>query len=92
MRYGNVKVQGGPVGNGVTVTDVETGEPIKGIEAVDIEVRAREPIRVNLTVAFAEMNLMGKPSFRMADPRTGSMRKIAKVVFADGQVFEPETE
>jgi hypothetical protein len=88
MRYADVNIEGGPAVAGVTVTDAQN-QLIKGIGGVEISIRPDDVVRAKLEICMSKLKLSGVPTFMVADPRTGKMKPVAKIEFADGTVFDP---
>ncbi|PJI56010.1 hypothetical protein CTI14_00305 [Methylobacterium radiotolerans] len=88
MRYADVKIEGGPHSKGISVTDAE-GQPIKGIGGAEISIRPDDVVRLKLEICLSELKLSGAATFMVADPRTGKMKPVARIEFADGTVFDP---
>jgi hypothetical protein len=88
MRYADVKIEGGPAAQGISVTDAE-GQPIKGIGGAEISIRPDDVVKVKLEICLSKLNLSGVPTFMVADPRTGKMKPVVRIEFADGTVFDP---
>jgi hypothetical protein len=77
---------------GTKVFDAETGAEIRGVESISVLYEVDKPVTADVRVAFVQHETLATPRFMMADPRTGSMREISKIIFADGQVFDPKAE
>lgn len=87
----NIESRGGTA-TGIAITDAETGAPIPGVAEADVEIRPDAPILARLTLSLVRLKLQAGPEFFVYDPRTGARKRVAKIVFTDGQVFEPGAE
>jgi hypothetical protein len=78
------------LGLGTKVVDVDSGVEIKGIEAIKVMVDdADSVVRVNLTIALAQVDANGKAKYFACHPTTGDLLEVETVIFADGTVFYP---
>lgn len=72
-------------GRGTTVTDIETGEPIRGIRSITATIAVNEPNRLYVEMMITEMEVQGVTVWGVADPRTGDVREVKEIKFADGE-------
>ena len=87
----NIESRGG-TSTGIAITDAETGAPIPGVIEADVAIRPDAPIKARLTLSLVRLKLQAGPVFFVYDPRTGARKRVAKIVYEDGQVFEPGAE
>lgn len=74
-------------GVGTKVIDLETGQAVPAVVSVEVpRFNARDPIRVNVEL-FAAAEIIGRPSFMVADPKTGVPRAVKSITFADGETI-----
>jgi hypothetical protein len=77
----------GPTGLGTTLTDADTGQEIKGVARLSINVEPDDFIRVEAELLSASLDVMGEAEFRVADPETGEIKRISRIEFEDGSVW-----
>jgi hypothetical protein len=77
----------GPEGWGTTVTNAETGEEIKGIARIGIEIEPAAPIRIQADLFSTGIDVSGELALYIADPATGETKQPARIEFKDGSVW-----
>lgn len=70
-----------------TVISASDGSPLQGVCRAVWEADAAGTT-LQLQFEVIETQLDAKPQFLVADPRTGELKEIAKITFADGAVFD----
>ncbi len=93
MKFERVNIESRDgTSTGIAITDAETGAPIPGVEEADVVIRPNDLIRARLTLSLVRLKLQAGPEFFVYDPRSGARKRVAKIVYTDGQVFEPGAE
>jgi hypothetical protein len=70
------------------ITNAETGDEIKGISRVKIEITHSDIVRATLDLVAPQIDTRGKAEYRVSSPKTGELKKVRKIEFADGEIFE----
>jgi hypothetical protein len=77
------------VANGTMVTNAETGDEIKGITSLSIDIRANDLVRATISLAAVEVDVDGAAAeFHVANPKTGDIKAVRRIEFADGEVVD----
>ncbi|CDX26719.1 hypothetical protein MPL3356_60511 [Mesorhizobium plurifarium] len=88
MRLVKVVTPDEGIGVGTKVTDLETGQDVPSVVAIEVpRFSAKDPIRVNIEL-FSAAEIVGVPCFMVGDPRTGTPRAVKSITFADGETVE----
>jgi hypothetical protein len=73
---------------GSTLVDANTGAALKCVRRVTADVTVGEPITVEAEFSHAEIAIEGRLVAYFADPASGELKAVAKVIFADGSEWE----
>lgn len=73
---------------GTKVIDVETGEEVKGVRRVDIKIAVDDAIRMTVELCANAVEAQGVAEYQVADPKTGKLRKVKRIEFADGETID----
>lgn len=82
-----IKSEGG-VSNGTVVTNSETGEEIKGITGIAVDLRVNDLVRAKIELCAAQVDVVAQAEFLVASPKTGDLKAVRRIEFADGEVVE----
>jgi hypothetical protein len=67
------------------ITNSESGEEIPGVIRVDIEIVAAKECRAKLELGLLQTDITATAEFRMVDPKTGELKVVKRIEFADGK-------
>jgi hypothetical protein len=82
----NVRIKSkGTLPRQVEIT-TESGEAIHGVRSVTIEIDPSDLIRAEIRMVVA-MDLLAVPQLIVVHPLTGEKKKVAAIVFQDGEIF-----
>ncbi|WP_029581945.1 hypothetical protein [Bradyrhizobium sp. URHD0069] len=82
-----IKSEGG-IANGTKVIDTVTGAEIQGIERIAIDLRAGDLVRAKIDLCAVQLDVAAHAEYRVASPKTGDMKAVRRIEFADGEVVE----
>ncbi|WP_046869362.1 hypothetical protein [Microvirga massiliensis] len=75
--------------NDTKVIDAKTGIELQTFcTEIDLRFRPCEPVEARLEIGMIEATFNGKAGFYTHDPANGGMKRVAKIIFEDGSVFE----
>lgn len=60
------------------------GAELKGITSIDLHISNASPIVTATIEIMSLLDTSAEPRFVVADPRDGFIRKVSRIVFADG--------
>lgn len=79
----------GPTGMGTMVTSAATGDELKGVSHLSIDIGLDSFTTVEATLFSASVEVDGIATFNVADPSTGESKPVARIEFADGTEWRP---
>ena len=86
----SVRFASGPnqTGWGSSLLDAETGAELHGIRRIVATVAVDDITTVEAEFVSAEVDINGVLRAMVADPASGEMKRVAKIVYADGTEWE----
>jgi hypothetical protein len=81
-----IKSEGG-ISNGTMVTSAD-GEEIKGITGISIDLRVNDLVRAKIDLCAVLVDCTAQAEFRIAHPKTGDIKAVRRIEFADGEVID----
>ena len=83
--YSAIRVIASP--DGTAVLDANR-KSIPGIIGIDVALRAQRPPVMRVNMLAGNVDIVGHPVFAVADPATGQLRLVRKILWLDGQEWE----
>lgn len=77
----------GPAGHRAQLFDAESGNEIRGITRIGLEIVPDDIIRVEASIFAAEIEVKGEMVLYVTDPSTGETKEPARIEFKDGSVW-----
>lgn len=84
----NVKITSDEATYTTKVVDADTGAEIKGIASMDVTFRVDDVVRARIELCSVNVKTSASAEIVVADPRTGDMKAIKRIEFADGSTFD----
>ena len=76
------------VGYGTQIFNAD-GTEIQGVTTVSVDrFGCEDVVTVNLTISIVDFEIDGKPRWLTADPKTGELRELKALEFANGERVE----
>lgn len=70
------------------ITETESGATIHGATGVRLDFVVGEPVRATIDLAFLPVDTVAEGKFVGVNPKTGEMKEIKSIEFADGEKVE----
>lgn len=83
-----IRVEADGSQNGTKIVDAETGQRLHGITSLSFFQEAPNAPKVFVEAISWRASIQGDADVLMSDPRTGKHKKVRRIEFDDGTVFE----
>ena len=80
----------GPLGFGTTLLDTVSGEEIKGVRAIRINIEPDRHIGIEADICADGIDVNGELRLYVSDPATGEAKIPTRIEFDDGTVWTLE--
>lgn len=71
------------IGLGSRIIDQKTGAEIRGAVGLEVSIRLDDINRAQVELGSVAVDIVAMADFRVKDPRSGDLRRVARIVFAD---------